>query len=220
MKRSLSLTILFGVLFINIVLCQDSILIKTTYKGKHTGKIFEEYYINPNDSLKNNIYKRYSVHGKVIQLGNFKDGNPIGIWNFYESNIWNRKYLSFDFDTQSEIFYKDFNQKKVYCLIKVNNGFELKSIDSIARFPGGKMALHYYVFQNLRVDISKFKGSFKVNIEIKEDGKIRVLKIRGRPDDIKIRGELIKLIQNMPNWIPAIENENPVSSKYVLPIRF
>lgn len=220
MKRNLFLTTILASLFLNFGYCQDSILVKNNYKGKYQSKKFEEYFINSIDSLKDGTYKRFSTQGKIIQIGEFENGKPTGIWKFYENNIWNRKYLSFDFDTQTEIFYKDFNQKKVYCSIKTNKGYELKAVDSTARFPGGEMALRFYIIQNLKIDFSKYRGRVEANIEIKKDGKVEVLKIRGRPNDVEIQNELIIVIQNMPNWIPAIENGNLVASKYIFPIRF
>lgn len=220
MKRKLFLTTILVSLFFSFGFCQDSILVKTNYKGKYQSKKFEEYFINSIDSIKDGTYKRFSVQGKIIRIGEFKNGKPIGIWNFFENNIWNRKYLGFDFDTQTEIFYKDFNKEKVFCSIKTNTGYELKSIDSIARFPGGEMALRFYIIQNLKLDLTRYNGRFEAHIEIKEDGKVEVSKIRGRPNDINIQNELFKVIQNMPNWIPAINNKKIVASKYVLPIRF
>lgn len=91
-------------------------------------------------------------------------------------------------------------------------------------FPGGMRQLENYMRKNLRRPTGLTAdpgGSGRVFITfiINEDGHIdqaRVLKGIGPKQD----EEALRLIQNMPNWIPGKMEGRPVACRYNLPVNF
>lgn len=94
---------------------------------------------------------------------------------------------------------------------------------TLAQFPGGNQAFFQYITQYLNYpDIAKencIEGQVIISIEIEANGKIKntkVLKGIGFGCD----KEAIRVVQNMPKWIPAKRLGNPIASKIVIPIKF
>lgn len=90
-----------------------------------------------------------------------------------------------------------------------------------ARFPGGKSSLEKYLIKNMQWQNKQLtvEGSVFVEFAINKDGTVYNIKI--------IKGlckscdkEAIRLVSNMPNWLPALKNGNPVNSKATIPIYF
>ena len=199
--------------------CQDSILVNTKYDGRYYGRKFESYYINSGDSIRNGSYIRYSETGKIIRKGQFREGNPSGIWHFYTKKYPNDEYLIYDFDTFREVFFVDPNPRKLNCEILTTKGFEPKIIESPARFPGGNIGLGYYLDKNLPEEYP-FGGMILLSIIIESNGKVGTIElIRRMTTNGKIEKELIKIFNEIPNWIPARYNGRKVTSKFLLPIR-
>ncbi|HBY66893.1 MAG TPA: hypothetical protein DEG69_03450 [Flavobacteriaceae bacterium] len=94
---------------------------------------------------------------------------------------------------------------------------------SPASFSGGKVALTEYLSQNLtypeEAKSLQIEGKVYVTFSISKDGSTENIKaIRG--PGFGLNKEAIRLIQNMPNWKPAIQNGKPVGAKMMLPITF
>jgi periplasmic protein TonB len=86
-------------------------------------------------------------------------------------------------------------------------------------FPGGSKALLEYVKKNLRYPEEDNKGVVYVSFIVSKTGKISNIRIvRGvsRACDM----EAIRLIKEMPRWIPAKQNGQPVDVRYTIPVRF
>jgi len=92
--------------------------------------------------------------------------------------------------------------------------------EKMAEFPGD---IYSYIGKNLNYPeaakaIAK-EGKVVVQFTIGKDGKISdiiIIKKAGYGFD----EEVIRLIENMPNWKPAIQNGKPVNLRYTLPINF
>lgn len=90
-------------------------------------------------------------------------------------------------------------------------------------FPGGEKALLKYLSKNLKFP--------RQEIESQTTGKVYVsfiIENNGKLSDIKVlRGlgyyfdkEAIRLVENMPNWIPGINHGKVARVQFVLPIEF
>lgn len=73
-------------------------------------------------------------------------------------------------------------------------------------FPGGQKALDEYISSNLkypeRAKNQEIEGIIQVQFTVNADGTIGSIKIV-RLLDPDLEAEAIRLVKNMPNWIPA-----------------
>lgn len=84
-----------------------------------------------------------------------------------------------------------------------------------AAFPGGEAAQEKYIAENLKYPAQAkengIEGVVSVVFTVKADGSIGNIKIK-RMVDPDLEGEAIRLVKNMPAWIPANDNGSPVES--------
>lgn len=97
--------------------------------------------------------------------------------------------------------------------------FEIPEID--AQYPGGIVAMKEFIYSNLSypdpyVDV---QGTVYVSFVIEKDGSISRAKV-ARGIGEKYDQEALRVVNSMPNWIPANSNGKVVVSKVRMPIRF
>ena len=97
------------------------------------------------------------------------------------------------------------------------------AVEQKAEFPGGDVEMMKYLAQNIKYPSEAARvrvgGVVLVSFLVNENGEIR------RPKIIKglgygIDDEAIRVILNMPNWKPAIQNGKTLTSKYTIDIKF
>lgn len=92
-----------------------------------------------------------------------------------------------------------------------------------AHFPGGNMLLPNYLHSHLSYPASCRKqgieGAVFISFMVQVSGKISHLKVVRHlsPDADSV---CVKTLRNMPLWKPAYQNDTPVASHLILPIRF
>ncbi|WP_221394505.1 M56 family metallopeptidase [Dyadobacter sp. NIV53] len=100
---------------------------------------------------------------------------------------------------------------------------EFSVVEEKAEFPGGNPEMIKFLAQNIRYPSEASKanisGTVLISFIVNEYGEIR------KPKIIKglgfgIDDEATRVILNMPNWKPAIQNGNPLRSEYSIFIRF
>ncbi len=96
-------------------------------------------------------------------------------------------------------------------------------VESMPQFPGGDGALFKYLSENIRYPKAArengIQGKVFVSFVVEKDGKVtNIIILRG------IGGgcdeEAIKVVQNMPVWIPGKQRGIPVRVQFNLPINF
>ena len=104
-----------------------------------------------------------------------------------------------------------------------NKVYDTDDIQKLPLFPGGESAMKTYLSTNLIYPEAARKGNIQGTVAIscivQKDGTLTDIKI------LKDAGggcaaEAVRLVQNMPKWIPGEANGNPVAVKYTLPVRF
>ena len=97
------------------------------------------------------------------------------------------------------------------------------NITEQAKFKGGDKALRKYFADNLnypkQAKEKDIQGRVYVKFTITEYGKIKNVKVV-RSIHKLIDNEAIKLIKNMPDWLPAKANNEQVESEHILPVIF
>lgn len=100
-----------------------------------------------------------------------------------------------------------------------------ESIEGAAVFPGGREKMDEFLSVNLRYPVSVREGIISGRVYVKfvvsEKGEILAAQVlKGIPACPECGEEAIRLINSMPNWIPA-KNEGKTVKSYVgLPVKF
>ncbi len=92
-----------------------------------------------------------------------------------------------------------------------------------ASFLSGKNSYNDYISQNMRYPeaalIRKINGTVWVKAEIDVRGKVKKVQLhQGISDDLN--REAIRLVKNMPDWNPAIQNNERTKVQILLPVHF
>jgi len=97
------------------------------------------------------------------------------------------------------------------------------AVERNAEFPGGNQALNNWVSKNtVYPQAAKTKGlEGSVYISF-------IINTKGKPVDLKIQKglspeldtEALRVVTQMPDWKPAMQNDSPVCVRYTLPVRF
>jgi protein TonB len=96
-------------------------------------------------------------------------------------------------------------------------------VEEMPQFPGGRPALEKYLHENLRYPgearQAGVKGTVYIGFVVCRDGSIcnpQVMRGIGYGCD----QEALRLIREMPRWLPGKQRGQPVLVRYSLPIRF
>mgnify|MGYP000043874892 CR=1 FL=1 len=98
-------------------------------------------------------------------------------------------------------------------------------VEKIAEFPGGNDALNAYFEDSLRypekLKNEKLSGQIVVSFMVDSMGKVGPVKVMKAMDDcLECTEEIVRLIDSMPTWNPAIQRGRPVGMRYLLPVKF
>lgn len=99
----------------------------------------------------------------------------------------------------------------------------IRIAEVMPQFPGGTQEMYAYINKNLRYPATEqeigTQGRVTVQFVVSKDGSITDVKvIRGISSNCD--KEAVKVIKNMPRWIPGKQNGHPVSVYFTLPIVF
>ena len=96
-------------------------------------------------------------------------------------------------------------------------------VERAPEFPGGMEACLKYMYKNIKYPAvameAGIQGQVVIQIVIDKDGKIHDPKIvRGVSPELN--AEAIRVISNMPQWIPGKQKGKNVATRFTLPVRF
>ena len=94
-------------------------------------------------------------------------------------------------------------------------------VEDLAHFPGGRPALKRYLEDNIRYPDDARDGQAKVLVQftIKTNGSVADVQLKEKGTK-KMDKEAVRLVSEMPDWIPAKQRDKPVSSQYIVPVVF
>lgn len=97
-------------------------------------------------------------------------------------------------------------------------------VDEPAQFPGGHAALKKYLAENLRYPMIcgySIEGKCHLRFTVTSEGKITDIHVElGVVDCPECDREAVRVVKNMPDWIPAKIDGVPVDAYFYLPVRF
>jgi hypothetical protein len=110
---------------------------------------------------------------------------------------------------------------------KLDSLYKLDLGDRDVRFKGGEEGLIQYIYCNISDTLLKEDSVAPlvvVSLFIDEQGKIEESEILFRKNieqNEALYDEAVKqLVENMPNWLPSVQNKVAVKQKFTVPIRF
>ena len=93
-------------------------------------------------------------------------------------------------------------------------------VENMPQFNGGMGALMQYLSDNIRYPEEKdIQGRVIVRFVVGKDGSISNAQVV-KSVHPSFDAEALRIINNMPKWIPGTQNGKPVNVKYVVPINF
>ena len=96
-------------------------------------------------------------------------------------------------------------------------------VNALPEFIGGDQALKAYIQKNLEYPENGIRkgleGTVIVSCFINSDGSIENISIK-ESAGAELDAAATRIVGNMPNWKPAVNNSRPVRVKYLIPITF
>lgn len=97
--------------------------------------------------------------------------------------------------------------------------------DTAPRFPGGTKMMMDYFEKNIRYPepekFKKIQGQVSLKFDVEKSGKvINIQLLNGVPNGPNLAKEAVRLMQNMPLWIPASKKGKTIKAEYFLSIPF
>jgi len=104
-----------------------------------------------------------------------------------------------------------------------NSPVETWQVEITAKFPGGLEALYKFIGNNIKYpeqarDIG-IVGRVYIKFVVDKSGKIINPEVIRSPD-LLLSNEALRVVKMFPNWEPAIQNLERVSTYYTIPINF
>ncbi len=97
-------------------------------------------------------------------------------------------------------------------------------VEKMAQFPGGQSALNEYVKSHLRYPEScynvKIEGRAIIQFIVEKDGSISTITVARSSGSKDLDNEAVRLVRQMPNWVPGEQRGKLVRCKFTLPINF
>ncbi len=96
-------------------------------------------------------------------------------------------------------------------------------VEQMPAFPGGNDSLFVYLSRNIKYPVvaqeNGIQGTVYLHFVVSKNGQIDKIEVL-RGVNPAIDKEAIRVVRNMPRWIPGKQNNEPVSVKYTLPMKF
>lgn len=141
-------------------------------------------------------------------------GIRVGAWEyFYESGHLSSRI---NWENSEAVLLEYFNEDG-------SIPYEAPVLEMLPEFPGGEQALMHFLGSNVRYPeadkAAGVSGQVVIQFTVQKDGTVADPKIV-KSVSPTIDAECIRLVNNMPDWIPGYQNNRPVSVEYTLPIGF
>lgn len=168
---------------------------------------YYKYYSKKKERL---TYKGYYKSGKIrMNISYTKGKNDGHLFTYWENGILKRKDL-----------YKMGKFIEGQCWNEKGMPVAYYDLTSNPKFPGGQIALNKYIKSKLdknKIPKSSLGSKIKISFYIDEDGSVSNVKLLNGADPLT-NYEVVKMVIEMPEWVPAAQDGNPVRVKRTLPI--
>lgn len=164
-------------------------------------KKMEGHYVGSDPRVEEGEFIYYYRNGQVESRGRYCKGKKCGIWKRY----------AWDGSERSDRLYPD------------PGSFQRKIVDEPAQFPGGYEGLLAYIETTTTYPKeaigSGIEGTVKISFRIDEGGLVRDVELVDQSAPL-IGDAALRVIYDMPLWMPAKRNGEEMSSTFILPFEF
>ncbi len=180
---------------------------------------------NYHDGKKSEQWKTYFSDGISLRnQGNYKEDIRIGIWEFFDEQ--SGLIQKYNFNTKELLFYKNptDNQSDVETEVITDEGVIEVKLDRPALYLGDKSEMMSHINYNIRYPEMALdngtQGTVIITFVIDKEGNAHNFEIKeGIKDGLSEEAlRVMKLTKD--NWIPAIYNDKPVTTRMTVPIKF
>ncbi len=191
-------------------------------KTRKTKEGIFEYFYKDGQIRQKSTYKTGKLNGESLSW--YKDGVLKRIINYKENQFHGelKTYWS-NGQLKREDFYKKGKLKKGKVWDSLGVVQEYYPFEEMPEFNGGQVELLNYLTQNIKYPIEAKKagisGRVIIQFLVNEDGSISHTKVVKGVDPL-LDKEALRVVKNMPNWIPGHQDGIPVKVTYNVPVRF
>jgi hypothetical protein len=195
--------------------------IDSTQNSDEKTKILkQEYSIDTATKKLDGYFKDFYKNRQNKSRGYYKQGYKVGVWEYYSpEGVLMERY---NYDLQRSFVYNEnqFIPKRVYAAMGAKTS-HLDTLDVIPHFVGGMNELDYFIERYMRQPyfgwLNGIKGTVIVSFVVGKDGIIRD-PIFHKKLGYGCEGEVLRVLNLMPRWAPAIKNQVPTETTFYLPI--
>jgi TonB family protein len=182
---------------------------------------YKYYYKNGKLSSKENYsnkllhgeYIKYFENGDIYSTRQYVQGKPEGIFKYYFENGKIRRYENY---VEGELV-----EKK--CYTKEGKDTVYYASNRFPIFNEGKETINEYISKNIKYPKEARKneitGSANVRFTVERDGTVSEVYTKDEIDE-SLKEEAIRVVSEMPQWIPGANDDVLARVKYTVKIRF
>ena len=202
---------------------------------KNNDLLSKGYWVTLDSPSFTGRYTAYSDSGMIVEEGAFVNNKKQGVWKYYYENT---KQMWYNVDMVDDVedgtlksFYRNGKLKRIEQLDKgtaiSGNCYDKEGNDikftPFIQMPYPEYSMLQYLANNLNYPSSarknRIEGRVKVSFVVDEKGKLTHFKI------VKSLGygcdeEVLRVIRQMPKWVPGTRDDVPIKLSYTQPISF
>ena len=189
------------------------------------------------DGIKDGHFIYYTDSGFITKEGNYENGEKTGEWKYYYTNSKAIKRIEHFINgvptAEAVSYYENGNVKDRTIYGKKDNSFIFTSYDETGKeikqnnytevMPKPPYDLNRYLSENMRyprkAQRNRISGQVVVRFAVNADGKISEAKVIKHVSP-ELDEEALRVISEMPEWIPGMQNGKPVKVYFTQPLNF
>lgn len=183
--------------------------------------VINGYYKN---NKKDSTWTEYLWRTDIIESqGNYKDGDRVGVWEFYNREA--ELIQKYNFDTKELLYFKPDKEADKEHEVKTAKGIEKIKLDTPPMFIGGQdeageTLLDARIRYPNEAKEKGISGTVWISFFVDENGIAVDHQVKegigGGCDE-----ESLRLVKEVPNnWLPGQLNGQSVTAKYLFPVNF
>lgn len=175
----------------------------------------EGTFLDEKLEIRSGKFKFYRPSGVIDYEGVYQENIPTGEWKFYFTN---GQMSSLEIYENGNRVREDYWNEDGTSLTNKASGERL-----LPAFSGGQLLMSEYLKKNLQYPAeaaaTKVAGKVVVSFWINEDGLLTNPKIEESLGAI-FDNAVLKMVNEMPKWLPAKHHNRPAKQMYILPVAF
>lgn len=175
----------------------------------------EGTFLDEKLEVRSGKFKFYRPSGVIDYEGVYQENIPTGEWKFYFPNG----------QMSSLEVYENGNRVRENYWNEDGTALMYKSSAErmLPMFNGGQLLMSEYLKKNLQYPAeaaaTKIAGKVVVSFWVNEDGSIENPKIEESLGTV-FDNSVLKMVNEMPKWLPARHHNRPAKQMYILPVAF